>query len=174
MGPLLFLGVDMTRIILAALLCLSLTANAEYLTGRVIRVADGDTITILDSSNTQHKIRLSGIDAPERKQAFGMKSKDALSSAVAGKSVTIDWNKRDRYKRIVGKVLLDGKDMNLEQIKKGLAWHYKAYEREQDVEDRSVYANAEYEAQQGKVGLWTEQEPLAPWDFRSRKRQRPH
>lgn len=152
--------------IFAALLCLSLTAQAEYLTGRVIRVADGDTITILDSSDTQHKIRLSGIDAPERKQAFGMKSKEALSNAVAGKTVTIDWNKRDRYKRIVGKVMLDGKDVNLEQIKKGLAWHYKAYEREQDVEDRSVYAQAEYEAKRDKVGLWQYRNQVSPWNWR--------
>jgi endonuclease YncB( thermonuclease family) len=156
----------MLKIIVFSLLCLSLTVQAEYLTGRVIRVADGDTITILDSSNTLHKIRLSGIDAPERKQAFGMKSKDSLSDAVAGKTVTIDWNKRDRYKRIVGKVMLNGKDINLEQIREGLAWHYKAYEREQDVEDRSIYAQAEYEAQNKRVGLWSDKLALAPWDFR--------
>jgi endonuclease YncB( thermonuclease family) len=158
------------KYLLAALLCLSLLAHAETITGRVIQVADGDTVTVLDSSNTQYKIRLLGIDAPERKQAFGNRSKQALSDAVVGKTVRVDWNKRDRYKRVIGKILLNGNDMNLEQIKRGLAWHYKAYEREQDVEDRSIYANAEYKAQRDKVGLWVDMNSVAPWDWRKQKR----
>lgn len=152
--------------ILALLLSLALPAYADILTGKVVRVADGDTVTVLDSSNTPHKIRLMGIDAPERKQAYGQRSKQSLSEMVAGKTVSVDWNKRDRYKRIVGKILLDGRDVNLEQVKRGMAWHYKAYEREQDVEDRSAYAQAEYGAQRGKVGLWADARALAPWEFR--------
>ena len=156
------------KYVFAALLCISLSAHAGILTGKVVRVADGDTLTILDSAQQQHKIRLSGIDAPEKAQAFGQRSKQSLSGMVAGKTVSVDWNKRDRYKRIVGKVLLDGRDVNLEQVRRGMAWHYKAYEREQDVEDRSVYAQAEYEAQQGKVGLWVDPKAIPPWDFRNR------
>jgi endonuclease YncB( thermonuclease family) len=98
---------------------------APTLTGRVVRVTDGDTIVVLDSSDTQHKIRLTGIDAPERKQAFGTKSKEHLSDSVAGRFVVVDYDKRDRYERILGKVLLNGEDMNLEQVRAGLAWHYK-------------------------------------------------
>lgn len=153
-------------VVLALLLCLALPAYADLLTGKVVRVADGDTVTILDASNQQHKIRLMGIDAPERKQAYGQRSKQSLSEMVAGKTVSVDWNKRDRYKRIVGKILLDGRDVNLEQVKRGMAWHFKAYEREQDVEDRSAYAQAEYQAQRGKVGLWADAKALAPWEFR--------
>ena len=158
--------------LMACVTCLTLStfANADLLTGRVVKVTDGDTITILDSTNTQHKIRLSGIDAPERKQAFGGKSREALASSVAGKQVTIDWNKRDKYQRIVGKVLVNGKDANLQQLRNGLAWHYKKYENEQDVEDRSTYANAEYEAQSDKAGLWQDKQPLAPWDWRKQSR----
>jgi len=148
------------------LLCLPLLANSAELSGRIVKVADGDTITILDTSNTQHKIRLSGIDAPERKQAFGEVSRKALADAVAGRDVVIDWNKRDRYKRIVGKVLVSGQDINLQQVRKGMAWHYKKYENEQDVEDRSIYANAEYEAQRDRVGLWRDKDPMAPWEWR--------
>lgn len=148
------------------LVFLSYSAQADFLNGKVIRVADGDTITILDNSNQQHKVRLSGIDAPEKKQAYGSKSKDTLSTAVAGKIVTIDWNKRDRYGRIIGKVILDGRDINLEQIKKGMAWHYKQYEREQDVDDRSIYAQEEYLAWRDKIGLWADNVPIAPWDYR--------
>ena len=157
------------RLALTLLLSLALPAHADILTGKVVRVADGDTVTILDSSNQQHKIRLMGIDAPERKQAYGQRSKQSLSEMVAGKTVRVDWNKRERYRRVVGKILLDGRDVNLEQVKRGMAWHYKAYEREQDVEDRSAYAQAEYQAQRGKVGLWADARAIAPWDFRRNK-----
>lgn len=154
---------------LPLLLCfLAQTAFADVLTGRVVRVADGDTITILDKSNTQHKIRLAGIDAPERKQAFGQRSRKALADAVAGHEVTIDWSKRDRYGRIVGKVLSKGTDINLLQVRTGMAWHYKQYEGEQDIQDRSRYAHAEYEAQQERAGLWTDESPIPPWAFRKR------
>ena len=80
--------------------------------------------------------RLQGIDAPERKQAFGTKSKEHLSDSVAGKFVVVEYEKRDRYERIVGKVLLSDEDMNLEQINAGLAWHYKKYQGEQTPNDR--------------------------------------
>jgi endonuclease YncB( thermonuclease family) len=126
-----------------AILILALTffsiLHADTLTGRVVKVADGDTITILDSKNKQHKIRLQGIDALERSQPYGRKSGKYLSDGVAGKQVTVDYRKRDRYKRIVGKVLLNGHDMNLRQIKAGLAWHYKKYQREQTPEDRQRF-----------------------------------
>ena len=114
-----------------ALLLLALQVHAETLTGKVIHVQDGDSITVLDETHTQHKIRLSGIDAPERRQAFGNVSKESLAEQVAGQSVAVEWDKVDRYGRKVGKVLLAGMDSNLVQIKRGLAWHYKQYEREQ-------------------------------------------
>ena len=114
-----------------ALLLLALQVHAETLTGKVIHVQDGDSITVLDDTRTQHKIRLSGIDAPERRQAFGNVSKESLAEQVAGQSVAVEWDKVDRYGRKVGKVLLAGLDCNLVQIKRGLAWHYKQYQREQ-------------------------------------------
>jgi len=156
----------MRFLLVVAWLALPLLVHADILTGKVVRVADGDTVTILDSSRQQHKIRLMGIDAPERKQAYGQRSKQSLSEMVAGKTVSVDWNKRDRYRRIVGKILLDGRDVNLEQVKRGMAWHYKAYQREQDVEDRSAYAQAEDQAQRSKAGLWADARALAPWDWR--------
>lgn len=133
-------------------------------------MADGDTITILDSSKTQHKIRLAGIDAPEKAQPFGQVSKQNLSSMVFEQHVTIDWEKRDRYQRIVGKVLLNRRDVNLEQLKAGLAWHYKKYEQEQSAEDRKSYAQVEVEAQHAKVGLWVDADPTPPWNWRKQKR----
>lgn len=103
-------------------------AHAEIFTGRVVGVTDGDTITILDADNTQHKVRLTGIDAPERRQAFGNMAKQHLASLIFGKTVTVEWFKHDRYKRILGKVLVDGRDANLEQIRAGFAWH--GYQRD--------------------------------------------
>jgi len=147
----------------------SLTCNAATIEGRVVGVSDGDTITVLDSTNTQHKVRLSGIDAPEKKQPFGQRSKESLSDLVFDKPVTVDTDKQDRYGRKVGKVLVDGQDANLEQVKRGFAWHYKAYEREQPSIDRKVYAGAETEAKAARLGLWADTEPVPPWEFRHTK-----
>lgn len=147
-------------------LCLMLQAHADTLQGKVINVADGDTITVLDDAHTQHKIRLAGIDAPEKRQAFGNASKERLAEQVAGQSVAVEWAKVDRYGRKVGKVLLAGLDCNLEQVKRGMAWHYKQYEREQSPADRLSYAAAEIEAREAKLGLWRDADPMPPWEFR--------
>lgn len=147
-------------------LFLAFQAQAETLLGKVIHVADGDTITILDATHTHHKIRLTGIDAPEKRQAFGNVSKESLAEQVAGRSVAVEWEKVDRYGRKVGKVLLGGLDCNLEQVKRGLAWHYKQYQREQSPADRKSYAAAEAEARGSKLGLWRDAAPLPPWEFR--------
>ena len=125
------------------LLALAFTANAETVTDRVVGVADGDTLTVLDVDKVPHKIRLAGIDAPEKKQPFGNRSKESLSELTYDKTVTIETDKRDKYGRQVGKVLVNGQDVNLVQVERGMAWHYKAYEREQPETDRKVHANAE-------------------------------
>lgn len=146
-------------------------SGSQTLTGRVVRVADGDTITVLDSTNTQHRIRLEGIDAPESHQAFGTQSKKNLSEMVFGKDVTIVYEKTDQYGRVVGKILRDGKDINLEQVKAGMAWHYKEYQREQTPEDRELYAAAEEEARQARRGLWQDPEPVEPSAFRKEEKR---
>jgi len=134
--------------------------------GKVVKVADGDTITVLDKDNKQHRIRFQGIDAPESKQAFGQVSKENLSKMVFGKQVTVLYSKMDKYRRVVGKVLVDGKDVNIEQLKAGLAWHYKKYQDEQPAEDRVSYARAEEDARAAKRGLWQDPNPINPSDFR--------
>ena len=147
-------------------LCLVFQVQADTLLGKVINVADGDTITVLDDTNTQHKIRLAGIDAPEKRQAFGNVSKQNLADMVAGQAVAVEWVKVDKYGRKVGKVLLAGTDCNLVQVKRGLAWHYKQYQREQSFTDQQSYAAAETEARAAKLGLWRDAEPMPPWKFR--------
>jgi len=146
-------------------------AGTQTLTGRVVSVADGDTITVLDSTDTQHRIRLEGIDAPESHQAFGSRSKQNLSEMIFGKDVTVVYQKTDQYGRLVGKILLDGRDVNLEQVKAGMAWHYKEYEREQTPEDRELYAKAEDEARAARRGLWVDADPIEPSQFRREQRQ---
>ena len=126
-------------------------AQAKSLTGRVVRVTDGDTNMVLDASKTQHKIRLQGIDAPERGQAFGTKSMEHLSELVAGKTIVLDYNDYDRYQRVPGKVLLNGEDVNLDHGEAGMAWYYKKYQGEQPVSDRVKYADAEREAGRQKL-----------------------
>ena len=116
---------------IALALCLVFQVQANTLLGKVINVADEDTITVLDDTNTQHNIRMDGIDAPEKRQAFGNVFWESLAVQVVGQSVTVEWDKVDRYGRKVGKVLLAGLDRNLEQVKRGLAWHYKQYQGEQ-------------------------------------------
>jgi len=129
----------------------------------------GDTVTVLDDAKRQHKIRLSGIDAPEKNQAFGQRSKESLSDLVFAKTVDVETDKVDRYGRRVGKIWVNGIDANLEQIKRGMAWHYKQYAREQSKEDQREYAEAEDEAREAKRGLWKDVEPVAPWEFRRRQ-----
>jgi endonuclease YncB( thermonuclease family) len=146
------------------------SAYGETISGRVVGVADGDTITVLDSTNTQHKIRLSGIDAPEKKQAFGAVSKKSLSDLIYDKEVQVEWHKQDRYGRIVGKVSINGVDVNLEQIKLGMSWFYKKYQNELVLDDRLAYLHAQETAETRKIGLWIDKQPIAPWDFRKQRK----
>jgi endonuclease YncB( thermonuclease family) len=157
-------------LILIATLLSALPAFAETVNGRVVGIADGDTVTVLDASNTQWKIRLMGIDAPEKKMPFGQKSKEHLSDLVFDKQVSVEYSKRDKYGRTVGKVMVDGVDANLEQVKAGMAWHYKQYQKEQSPEERVSYADAEDRARAKGKGLWVDAEPMPPWDWRKEQK----
>ena len=141
--------------------------HAEILTGRVTGISDGDTLTLVDVSEVQFKIRLSGIDSPEKGQAFGHFCKHNLSDLAYGRAVQIDWQKLDRYGRIIGKVLVDEQDINLEQVRRGCGWHYKKYQNEQSSNDRLSYSAAEESARKDKVGLWADIEPVPPWIWRT-------
>lgn len=140
------------------------------LTARVIAITDGDTIRVLDSTNTEYRIRLQGINAPESHQAFYSESKQNLSALIFDKEVMIEKDKLDNYCRIVGRVLLDGRDIDFEQIKAGMAWHYKYYQDEQTPQQRTDYSQAEAEARAARRGLWQDANPVDPYQFR-RERQ---
>lgn len=153
----------------AAWLVAACQAVAASLSGVVVGVADGDTLTLLDAQLRQHKVRLSGIDAPEKRQPFGQRAKHSLGLLVYGRPVRVEAGKTDRYGRVVGKVIVDGMDVNREQVRRGFAWHYVVYAREQPREDRERYADAERSARAERRGLWSMPHPVAPWDFRRRQ-----
>ena len=149
-----------------AILWASLTAAAEVLNGTVVGISDGDTITVLDNSSKEHKVRLMGIDAPEKSQAFGNEAKKSLSNYIYKKEVSVEYKKYDKYKRIVGKVTLYGQDICLKMIVDGMAWHYTEYEKEQSKTDRELYRDAETSARSGMIGLWSDGESVKPSIFR--------
>lgn len=157
--------------LIALLFCLN--SNAETILGQVVGVLDGDTVTLLDEKKMQHRIRLGGIDAPEKFQAFGQQSKQSLSDLIFGREVVVDAGKTDRYGRRIGKILVYGVDANLEQVRRGFAWHYKAYENEQNLADRRLYAAAEEKARAANTGLWRDSEPIPPWWFRRHGKKHP-
>lgn len=153
------------RIVLASTLLIAKATYADTISGKVIAIADGDTLTILDSRNTQTKVRLAAIDAPEKAQAFGNKSKQSLSEICFGKSASVEVLDIDRYKRWVGVVSCDGVRANDEQVKLGMAWVYREY-----ANGFSHLYKLEDEARQEKRGLWSDPSPTPPWEWRKAKR----
>ena len=146
--------------ILLFFLFFTLSLFSAEITGKVIKIADGDTITILDSNNRKYKIRLDKIDAPELRQYFGINAKNHLVSLISGKQVKVIYRKKDRYKRILGIVYLHEKEINLQMVKDGFAWHYSFYDKSPE------YIEAEQKAKQNKSGLWIQENPVNPYKFR--------
>tara|TARA_B110000971_G_C19839031_1_gene421673 strand:+ start:190 stop:681 length:492 start_codon:yes stop_codon:yes gene_type:complete len=140
-------------------------ANADV-TGRVKRVVDGDTIILQEVSGKTVRIRLLGIDAPESGQPYGDDSSATLASYIEGKMVYVASRKKDRYQRLLGKVIMNKQDINYLLVKKGHAWHYKRYSGDQDVGDAQQYADAESEAKQSQLGIWKALAPIPPWEWR--------
>jgi endonuclease YncB( thermonuclease family) len=163
-------GLLRSAAILVALTACSAQAEQWDIKGRVISVADGDTITILDLDKRQHRIRFNGIDAPEKGQASGYRSKENLSTLIYDRNVLAECGKRDRYGREVCKILDGSLDIWLEQICAGYAWWYRDYAKEQSPEDRERYETAEQDAKARKVGLWRDPNPVPPWEWRKRDR----
>lgn len=138
------------------------SAPAETISGRVIGITDGDTMTILDSSKRQYKIRLAEIDAPESQQPFGTRSKESLAALCFQKTAFVSDQGRDRYGRIIGRANCAGVDANSEQVRRGMAWVYDRY-----VKDRTLY-ELQNAARAAKRGLWIDENPTPPWDWRRR------
>jgi endonuclease YncB( thermonuclease family) len=160
---------------LAAILWMACTvaAVADTLYGRVVRVVDGDTLILLvagaGGQQTQERIRLAAVDAPERGQPWGEKAKQALAAHVFGRDVIVEWTKRDRFGRVVGKVLDGERDVNLALVREGMAWWFRRFAAEQSAADRKLYEAAENRARQDRIGLWSEEAPIPPSEWRNRE-----
>lgn len=139
--------------------------SGEEWTGKVVGVSDGDTLTVMRSGKGE-KVRLHGIDAPEKTQAFGEKARQFTSAACFGKDARVVVHDTDRYGRTVGEVWVGGVCHNLALVKAGFAWHYRQYSKDE------AYAQAEAEARKAKAGLWKDANPVAPWEFRRQEAEK--
>lgn len=148
------------RFILLILLCIPFIAHANEWSGTVTRVIDGDTVIVQTENNEQIRIRLTEIDAPEKKQAFGEQSTLSLTALCLNKPVVIKDSGKDRYKRVLGRIFCDGVDANAWQVQKGLAWAYRKYLTD------STFIDLENTAKSTRQGLWIDDNPVAPWEFR--------
>jgi endonuclease YncB( thermonuclease family) len=160
------------------LLLLSLAAQAGQLKGQVVSIADGDSFTLL-VDDVQYRVRLSGIDTPERGQPYATAARNALSDLIFRKQVRVESRKTDRYGRIIGRVWVqppdcsrcaETLDVSLALLTTGMAWWYRFYADEQPEEERGQYEFAEFEAKAKGAGLWRDESPVPPWDWRAAKR----
>jgi len=144
----------------------AVAAKPHYdIAGEVVAIADGDTLTVLDETKTQHKIRLAGIDAPEKGQAFGTKSRENLAAKVFRKIVRIEVIDVDRYHREVGRIYLGDRFINMEMVRDGFAWRYVQYDKPGE------FTAAEKDAREHRRGLWADRDPMPPWEWRKAKRE---
>ena len=155
------------RPILTAVLLFLVLAGptlAEQL--KVVSISDGDTFTGLDSQNRQVKVRLHGIDAPEKAQAFGNVSRKALGDLIEGKTVEVQQVDKDRYGRVVANVHVGGVHVNRELVAKGLAWRYVQYDK------KGEFTQVEQAAKTARKGLWGDASPVPPWEWRKSEKER--
>lgn len=144
---------------LTLFLLITLLSFSYTITGKVIKVSDGDTIVIM-SEGVKHKIRLNSIDCPEKKQEYGQEATKFTYDFVYGKTIEADVKDKDRYGRLVADIYLYGDSLNQALVRNGLAWHYKKYSKDK------ILAKLEELAREENKGLWKDQSPIAPWDYR--------
>jgi endonuclease YncB( thermonuclease family) len=143
-----------------ALACITGMAADPPQPARVVAVIDGDTLTVLDATNTQHRGRLAGIDAPERAQPFGTKARERMAALAMGKSVAVHSQGQDKYGREIARIEFEGQDVGRQLVAEGLAWHYTRYS------DDAGLAAAERDARAARRGLWADAKPVPPWEWR--------
>lgn len=139
-------------------------AKETTIEGKVTKIIDGDSIIVVGNDKKEYEVQIEGTDAPETKQPFGKESTEALSKMLKDKKVKVTWEKADNFDRLLAQVFVDDKHANLEMIKSGMAWHFKRYNKSE------VLAKAETEAKEAKRGLWADEKPTAPWDYRKENR----
>lgn len=138
--------------------------------GVISRIIDADTVVLKSDQGINYKIRLLGIDAPEINQVYGKEATRYLSNKVLGKNLKVLGKNKDRYHRLLGKLILNGNDINLDLVKNGMAWHYKFYKKSQEKKDQLLYSNAEIYAKVNNLGLWAKKMPMPPWQWRKKNK----
>lgn len=144
--------------------CLQI-ADAKLLTCKVVAVSDGDTFTCLTKEKNRYKVRLEGIDAPEKSQPFGTKSKEKLSDLIFKKDVQIKYENFDKFGRVLGHIYSDMKCINLVMVQSGHAWVFKKFNKDPHL------VEAESIAKEKGIGIWSEKDPIYPSDYRKLKRK---
>jgi len=153
--------------VLFVILCLPAKILAQTtLTGKAVKIVDGDTFDLLVNGNTTYRIRLLDIDCPERGQDFYKVSKEALGNYLGGLTIKVIYTKKDRHQRILGTVYNGPVNVNMIMVQEGYAWHFKKYSKDQR------FGEVEQSARKAKRGLWSTPQPIAPWDFRKMPRKR--
>ena len=154
----------MIKNVIIILLLISNNLLSLELKGKIIHISDGDTVHLLTDNKEKIKIRLNDIDAPESKQAFSNKSKENLKNYIYQKNVVVEYKNKDKYKRVLGTIYYQNRDINLQQVKDGYAWVYKKYSKNPN------YFKAEKDARNKRLGLWYDKKPIEPWEFRKNKK----
>ena len=147
-----------------------LLGRPAYAQWRVDRVFDGDSVRLIDKDGQRVAVRLAGIDAPEKNQAYSDRSRQNLISLMADCQPELSVQKIDRFGRSVGQMFCGERDLSLAQLERGYAWHFTRYAREQPVELRSSYREAQERAKAAKLGLWHDDNPIEPWVYRDQQR----
>lgn len=148
------------------LIIASTCAHATQLVGVVVGVSDGDTVTLLSSDGELYRVRLSEIDAPEKGQPFFKRSKKNLADLCFQRRAQLLLSGNDHYGRIIGRLFCDGIDANREQVRSGMAWVYRAYARNPELE------YLETQARIARIGLWQDKDPIPPWEWRQHQREK--
>ena len=170
-------SINFFKYALTILFAFYITLLRADFTAKVQRVVDGDTVHVEDEAGKNFKVRLIGIDAPEQNQPYGLASTYHLRELLLNKLVLLKSKPKkgktysvDRYNRVLAKIVLDGRDINLSQVLSGYAWHFKRYQNQQSPSDRESYSQAELHAKKNNLGLWGEKKPIAPWKWRKIKK----
>ena len=157
----------MSKILILSILFLSFNCISQNINGKVVAITDGDTFKLLTQDSIVHRIRIANIDCPERKQPYSKKATQFTSKAIFGKQIKVNVLNTDRYGRLIGVVIYnDTLNLNYELVKNGMAWHYLAYSKDKKLDSIETYAKTNC------LGLWNEENPIAPWDWRKRKKKK--
>jgi endonuclease YncB( thermonuclease family) len=152
------------------ILCCSSSVSADSITGRVVNISDGDTLTLVAANQSRKTIRLAGIDAPEKLQDFGPQAKQQLTALCLDKPAQVEVRTIDRYGRSVARVSCDDVDVASVMLEKGMAWHFTRYASSQPAQEAESDKAAQTRAKNDRIGLWVAPEPVAPWGWRAKQR----